>query len=440
MTCPPTLTPSSTANKSILTETGSTTATGNGAGNASNYALGLYSTGGDLYDPNFISGASDQVAFVYKKLGGDVLDIELTPSNVYSSYEESVLEYSYQINLHQSKNSLSSYLGQSTGTFDHDGQMTGGDASGSNANLKYPRFRFDYAKRVSEGTVEYAGVGGGLTEHSASFRALPGVQDYDLQDIVHSASLNNLDQGNQVPVDFANMVGNNKVRITRVYYKTPAAMWRFFGYYGGINVIGNMMTYGQFADDSTFEIIPAWQNKLQAMAYEDHIYTRISHYSYEVINNRLRIFPMPTDNTVNNFYFKFTIERNAWEEDESGIRNTGVGGINNLNSLPFDNLPYSNINSIGKHWIRRYALALCKETLGQIRGKFGGKIPLPGDSITLNSSDLLSQAKEEKASLVDELKKILEDTTYLQLTKNDAMLMEETKKIQFAVPSAIYVG
>ena len=68
--------------------------------------------------------------------------------------------------------------------------------------------------------------------------------------------------------------------------KSPRAMWRFYGYYGGFSVLGNMRTYGQYADDSTFELVPVWQNKLQAMAYEAAIWTRTSHYSYEIKNNQ----------------------------------------------------------------------------------------------------------------------------------------------------------
>ena len=435
----PQLTPSSTTSKSILPSTGSVIDFGDGSGNSSNYPIGLYTKGGDLEDSNFLSGASDQVSYVYKKLGGDVLDIELTTANVYSAYEEAVLEYSYHINLHQSKNMLSNVLGNSTASFDHEGQMTAGDASGSNVNLKYPSYKFAYARRVAEGVAEEAGFGGNLTEYSASFNTTGSVQDYDLQSLVYNYAAQNLDDGTGDPVDYSGKVGSKKVRINRVYYKTPQAMWRFFGYYGGINVIGNMMTYGQFADDSTFEIIPAWHNKMQAMAYEDNIYTRISHYSYELINNKLRIFPVPDKTFTTRFWFKFTIDNDAWE-DESNKSTTGVDGINNINSLPFDNLPYSSINAIGKHWIRRYALAICKEMLGQIRGKFGGSLPIPGDNVTLNSADLLSQAKEEKAALTDELKTILDDTTYLQLMKNDAELMGETSKSLKLTPSPIFVG
>ena len=62
-------------------------------------------------------------------------------------------------------------------------------------------------------------------------------------------------------------------------------MWRFFAYYGALNVIGNLSTYGQYSDDTTFEVVPTWQNKAQAMAYEDSIYTRVAHFSYELSHN-----------------------------------------------------------------------------------------------------------------------------------------------------------
>ena len=126
----PTLTPASSTSTVILTSTGSIVTTGNGAGNPTHYPLGLYvEPSSDLYDINFINGASDQVAFTFKKLGGDVLDIEIKPANVYAAYEESVLEYSYQINMHQAKNILGRALGHATGSFDQDGQMIGGDAA-----------------------------------------------------------------------------------------------------------------------------------------------------------------------------------------------------------------------------------------------------------------------------------------------------------------------
>jgi hypothetical protein len=433
----PTLSPASTTSTVVLTSTGSIDTAGNGAGNPTHYPFGLYvDTDSALYDTNFTKGASDQVAFTYKKLGGDILDVELTAGNIYASYEEAVLEYSYQINIHQAKNVLSDLLGMSTGTFDHDGQMIGGDAKDSAVNLSFPRFEFNYAKRVAEGVGVKAGVGGNVTMYSASFNITASRQDYDLQTIISGASNGNYDEATGNPVPFAGLVGNKKVKIERVFYRTPGSMWRFYGYYGGLNVVGNLNYYGQFADDTTFEIIPSWHNKLQAMAYEDHLWTRLSHYSYELHNNNLRIYPTP-DGFIPNFWVQFTVEADGWTQDSD--RTFGVDGINNMNTLPFDNVPYQNINAIGKQWIRNYALALSKEVLGQVRGKFGS-IPIPGESVTLNASDLLGQAKAEQDALKEELKTILDEMTYKALAEKDAAMVTAIDTVQQEVPMLIYQG
>lgn len=211
-----------------------------------------------------------------------------------------------------------------------------------------------------------------------------------------------------------------------------------FGYYGGINAIGNLSTYGMYADDSTFEVIPTWHNKLQAMAYEDTIYTRNSHYSYEIKNNILRLFPVPQEITPEALFVEFTVATDPWEDTDSS-RQSGTQGVNNLNTLPFANLPYNSINSIGKQWIRRFALALSKEMLGQIRGKFAA-IPIPGESVTLNHSELLSQAKDEQNSLREELKTVLDELTYSKLVATDAEVMDSASKILQNVPFGVYVG
>ena len=214
-------------------------------------------------------------------------------------------------------------------------------------------------------------------------------------------------------------------------------MWRFYGYYGGLNVVGNLNYYGQYSDDTTFEIIPVWQNKLQAMAYEDHLWTRLSHYSFELYNNNLRINPAPWG-FIAHMWVQFSIDKEPWTEDAD--RKNGTDGINNINTLPFENIPYKNINAIGKHWIRRFALALCKEMLGQIRGKFGGSIPIPGDSVNLNSSDLMGQAKDEQAALKEELVKILDEMTYKAMAEQDADMVTAIDKINSNIPMMIFQG
>ena len=223
-----------------------------------------------------------------------------------------------------------------------------------------------------------------------------------------------------------------------MFYKTPRVMWRFFGYQGGLNVIGNMTSYGQYADDSTFQVVPVWENKLQAMAYEDALYTRTSHCSYELRDNKLRVFPNPAAYNIEKMWFEFTVPGNNWEVPE-GSADIGVDGINNMNTLPLDNIPYKNINSIGKQWIRRFCLALSKETLALVRGKFA-TIPIPGDSVTLNGAELASQAKDEQEKLREELKTILDEMTYGNLMSSDAELIENANKIQQKIPLTIFVG
>jgi hypothetical protein len=418
----PTLTPASQMSKAILPTTGAA------ADVAATLPLGIYTSNA------FLSGAADQVAYTYKKLGGDVLDIEMLAGNVYANYEEAVLEYSYLVNLHQSKNILSNVLGQTTGTFDQDGNVVTGP---TNVNLKFPRVTFEYERRVADNFSFNADVGGTIPIYSASFEITEQEQDYDLQAIISGSSASGL-QPNGDPAPFAGIVGNKRVIIKKVFFKTPAAMWRFFGYYGGLNVVGNLLYYGQYTDDSSFEVIPVWQNKLQAKAYEDHLFTRLSHYSYELKDNKLRIFPQPQLVGIYRFmWVEFSVIPDSW--DEASDVDTGIGGVNNINTIPFDNLPYENINAIGKQWIRRFALALSKETLGQIRGKFN-PIPIPGSDITLNASDLLSQAQNEQEKLREELKTILDELTYAELAKRDAEITEAVNTVQTKVPMLIFQG
>ena len=438
----PTLTPASQMSKSILTSTGSTGTYPNQPDTAAELVSYPYSIYADesspLYDTNFVSGASDQVSYTYKMLGGDVLDIELKTAAVYAHYELACLEYSYHINTHQAKNVLANLLGMTTGTFDHDGHMTNSGSVGTNINLKLPRYEFRYAKRVADGAAQAAGFGGSLTEYSASFKLENSVQDYDLQSVISaSAAEGGTDAATGKAPPYARKVEGNKVTIRRVYYKTPQSAWRFYGYFGGLNVVGNLNHYGQFADDTTFEIIPTFHNKLQAMAFEDHLYTRLSHFSYEIHNNKLRLYPAPDGSHPAYMWVTFTLQKDGWQEDND--RTTGIEGVNNMNTLPFDNVPFQNINAIGKQWIRRYALALSKETLAHIRGKFT-TIPIPGESVTLNHSELMSQAKEEQKALKEELKTMLDEMTYKALAEQEAALITAVDTAQQEVPLLIYHG
>ncbi len=381
---------------------------------------------------NFLSGAALQVAYTYKKLGGDIVDIEITAGNVYAAYEEAVLEYSYIINLHQGKNVLSDALGKVTGTFNYNGERIDGP---SGASLKFPRIQISYTNRIGDSMATMAGFGGTVTIYSGSFVTVKNQEVYDLQTIISSSSVSGEDDRG-APIGYSGKVGASRVIIDKVFYRSPVAMWRFYGYYGGIGVVGNYSTYGQYADDSTFEIVPTWQNKLQAINYEDSVKTRISQYSYEIQNNKLVIYPAPDGNYPKKLWVKFTVQRDAW--DEHGDRSKGHDGVNNMNTLPYANIPYDRINSIGKQWIRRFALALCKEMLGHIRSKFGG-VPLPGGTVTLDGATMVTEGKTEQKELRDELKTVLDELTYAKLVERDANMTDNATKALTKVPIPIFI-
>ena len=416
----PTLTPASTLSAVVLPITGT-------LGNVNtSLPYKIYSDAASpLYASAFISGAVDQVSYVFKKLGGDVLDIEITEGNVYAAYEEAVLEYSYLINIHQASNVLSDALGNTTGSFDSKGNILSGALSSSLAGdhvaLKYPKFDYGMTRRVSEAIGAEVGLNGSV-QFSASFDVTPKTQEYDLQQIVSTSEA------------YSGSVGDKKILIKKVFYKTPHAMWRFFGYYGGLNVVGNLGNYGQFSDDSTFQLVPAWQNKAQALAFEDAIYTRMSHYSYELKNNKIRLYPTPYTGGPRKMWIEFSIPTDVWDNTD-----TKTDGVNNMNTLPIGNLPYENINAIGKQWIRRFCLSLCKEILGQIRSKFGS-VPVPGDNITLNGTALITEAKAEQDKLREELKTTLAELTYAKLAEKDAAMSDNTEKVLDKVPNYIFVG
>jgi len=385
----------------------------------------------NIYTSNaFYSGAADQVAYTYQKLGGQVLDLEITPSNVYNAYEEACLEYSYLVNTHQSKNVLSSLLGNTTGSFDQDGEFSEYEPGlDEKPNLKYPRFQLGYIRNVGDSIGTLAGVGGNQTVYSASFTAQENVQDYDLQKIIYTASL---DAGSP----FNDKVGKKAITIQKVYYKTPQAMWNFYGGYA-IGAVGNLSTYGMYADDSNFQLVPSWQNVLQAYAFEQDLHVRASHWSFRIINNKLRIYPTPSGVHPDKFWVEFRVAEDAFTEDSD--RKYGADGVNNMNTLPFPNVPYENINSIGKQWIRRFALSLAKETLGQVRSKLAS-IPIPNNDITLNGPALVSEAKEEQTNLRTELKEALDQMVYAALAEQDQRLQNSVADISQKIPTGIYVG
>jgi hypothetical protein len=125
------------------------------------------------------------------------------------------------------------------------------------------------------------------------------------------------------------------------------------------------------------------------------------------------------------------------------INDPSINGVSNMSNVPFGNIMYSQINSIGRQWVREYTLALCKELLGLIRSKFT-TVPIPGGELTLNGSDLINAAKDEKSNLVTQLREMLDSMTYDKLIEQQALKLDNVQKVLKAVPvpagKAIIIG
>lgn len=75
--------------------------------------------------------------------------------------------------------------------------------------------------------------------------------------------------------------------------------------------------------------------------------------------------------------------------------------------VPLDDISFDDLNNPSKIWVRRYFTALCKETLGRVRGTFKGKIPIPDAGMEVEYDSLLSEGKDEMVTLKKELSEML---------------------------------
>ena len=168
---------------------------------------------------------------------------------------------------------------------------------------------------------------------------------------------------------------------------------------------------------------------------------RRSNYSYEVMGTNLRIYPTPTTALDNKKLWlrvrHYPDPLNPSYEDNS------IYGVSDISNIPYNNLTYKNINSIGKQWIRQYTLALSMETLGRVRSKFGS-IPVPGADVSLDGTALISEGRSDKEKLVSALKEMLETLTYDTLIEKSATraenLMKQLKHIPVPNGRAIIIG
>jgi hypothetical protein len=370
----------------------------------------------------FITGAVNAVAQAYEYYAGNMMDIELEEKNIYSLYQLAILKYSYLINTHHANNILYEMLGFQTASFNSNGNIT----EGQDISLKNPNFSLAYARNVAAAYGAEIGVGGSVEHYSASFNVIIGQQDYDLQSLMSAST------------EFSGVVAGKRILVKDVFFRTGLASWRFFGIYGGYGSIAGQGSYSNYANNSSFYLNPVWENKLQAANFEDRLWTRTSHYSYEIINNKIRIYPIPTSLSPSKYWFRFSVDNGPLSES-AGVTVSPIDGINNINTLPLGNIPIEKINSPGHQWIREYFLALVGKALGLVRGKFTSYPLMGGRTMQLNSSDLLSAANSDLDKLEDKLTKLLDGMVRSELAKRKKEQIEASLDVLNYTPMFIYV-
>lgn len=376
---------------------------------SSTFAAGQTPFGFYDSDPEFAAEADKVAKFCATRLGYPLMDVELTSGSFYACFEEAITIYGNEVYQAQAVQNYISLEGGST-----ENSLNDAVISSTLQNIV----------RISAGYGTEANVGGNVTRYSGSIDVIANQQVYDLK---------------QWAVD-QNITGS--IEITKVFYEAPPAILRYFDPYAGtgtgIQSLMDAFDFGSFSPGVNFLLMPASFDLLKVQAIEFNDQIRRSGYSFEIVNNELKLFPVPKNDGVIWFeYYKLT-DKQALDSSNTTAGGQGTS-ITNISNVPYENPSYGKINSIGKQWIYRYSLALAKELLAYIRGKYT-TVPIPGSEATLNQADLLADARTEKEALITNLREILEQTSrvsQLERKSNESKFLNDTLK---EVPFLVYVG
>lgn len=349
-------------------------------------------------DTDFQAEADNVVTFVKRSLGDDVLSVELTKKAIWTQLERSTLMFGYFVNQYEAKSNLASLLGTSTGSLD-------------TAQQKYIRQNLDFLNRMAEPYAMEAGIGGSYNTVSGSIQLIPLQQDYDIY-----TDLRNSD-GN--PIFETQTTGSRgKMRIKEVFHFSPHAAFRYYGSTSGISYLNNEFSFESFTPETIFYVLPVFEDIMRAGQLDVSQRVRRSNYSYEIHGTKIRIHPIPTqtDADQRKLYMRVQLPTNPLT---ASFPDDTIYGVSNISNIPYGNLTYANINSIGRQWIREYTLALMKILLGRIRSKMGA-IPIPGGELNLDGESLLTEGQADRDRLETDLKEILESLTFTNLAKMEA--------------------
>lgn len=366
--------------------------------------FGFYDT-----DTEFTASADKVAKFCAIRLGYPLMDVELNSGSFYACFEEATTTYGNEVYQALSVQNYLSLEGGSTTTTLNNAVIS--------PNLQT-------VIRITSNYGTEAGVGGDVTLKRGQLNVTKSVQDYDLK----AWAVSNLITGS--------------IEIRKVYYEAPPAIMRYFDPYAGtgtgIQSLMDAFDFGSFSPGVNFLLMPASYDVLKTQAIEFNDQIRKSGYSFELHNNVLRLMPIPLQTGV--IWFDYYEVKDKQLLDDSSSTAGGQGtSISNISNVPYANPTYAGINSVGRQWIMKYTLALAKELLAYIRGKYT-TVPVPGSEATLNQQDLLSDARAEKEALIVNLREILEATSkvsQLERKSNESKYLSDILK---EVPMVIYVG
>jgi len=380
---------------------------------SSSFATGQTPFG--IYDAqsNFQTDIDKVADWCAKRLGFPIVDVELDSGSFYAAFEEAVSEYGAQVNSFNIRDNLINLYGSTSGS--------------NNLSQRHVTPGFGGLIGLAEEYGTEAGSGGDLTYYTGSLTVSSSQQIYDLTD----PNIVTLENGTP---------GTDTIEIKRVFHEAPPAIVKYFDPFVGTGLGTQQMLdgfgFGGFSPGVTFMMMPLYYDisRFQAIEFNDQI--RKSAYSFELVNDRIKLFPIPDGSNFTKVYFHYIKKAERFNPLKEG---SGTGRITDFSTIQYDYLQYSLINDVGRQWIRRYALALSKEMLGYVRGKYSS-MPIPNAEITLNGSDLISAAQTEKEGLISELKEILDQTSrQAQLERkqaeSDAMQATFNK-----MPLKIYIG
>jgi len=355
-------------------------------------------------DTEFQTDAVKVAKFCGTRLGFPLMDVELQDGNFFACFEEAVTTYGNEVFQYKIRENYLSLEGSSTG---------------SSANNQLVNPTLDRVVNIGKNYGTESELGGYVTRYTGSLALTQSIQDYNLDEWATNEGI------------------SGSIEVRRVFYEAPPAILRYFDPYAGtgtgIQSLMDAFDFGSYSPGVNFLLMPASFDMLKVQAIEFNDQIRRSTYSFEIVNNRLKIFPVPRENVNLRFeYYKVNDKKAA-----SLI--SGNDLITNVAEVPYSNPTYAYINSVGRQWVFRYTLALAKELLAYIRGKYQ-VVPVPGAEATLNQADLLADARTEKEALLTELKEMLDQTSRQAQLERKANEGENLMKTLGNVPMTIYIG